>query len=96
MEQECVYDINELLLENPNLFTLSEQDALTTITTQLKVSLTHLRLPVNSTHVPVHVHGKVTALSVLYCCVALLRCLFNLACFIPSFSSLINTHCLLW
>ena len=44
VEQECVYDINELLLENPNLFTLSEQDALTTITTQLKVSLTHLRL----------------------------------------------------
>ena len=84
MEQECVYDINELLLENPNLFTLSEQDALTTITTQLKVSLTHLRL---------------TALGVLCCfavCLTLLALFFlpSFSSLINMYS--IYTHCLLW
>ena len=38
MEQECVSDIIELLLEHPHLFTLSEEVALSTINTQLKVS----------------------------------------------------------
>lgn len=38
MEQDCVSDIVELLLEHPQLFTLSEAAVLTTINTQLKVS----------------------------------------------------------
>ena len=38
VEQECVSDIIELLLEHPHLFDLKEDVALSTINTQLKVS----------------------------------------------------------
>ena len=38
VEQECVSDIIELLLEHPHLFDLQEGVALSTINTQLKVS----------------------------------------------------------
>ena len=37
VEQECVADIIELLLEHPSLFTLSEEVALATVHEQLKV-----------------------------------------------------------
>lgn len=39
VEQDCVSDIIELLLENPQLFSHSEVNALSTINAQLKVSI---------------------------------------------------------
>ena len=37
VEQECVAEVIELLLEHPHLFTLSEEAALATVRDQLKV-----------------------------------------------------------
>ena len=56
VEQECVSDINELFLEHPHLFTLSEQDALTTVNSKLKVRW----LAVRNEHciVNYHVHEE--------------------------------------
>ena len=44
MEQECVSDIKELLLEHPHMFTLSEEVALPTINALLKVPSLSLSL----------------------------------------------------
>ena len=55
VEQECVSDIKELLMEHPHLFTLSEEIALPTINTQLKVQPE--RTPPPPTYIHTHTHS---------------------------------------